>query len=1422
MVNEKESKDTDEVDSQSRAVLKNSISKKPNAKRNNRSGSYISQYSYDVSECSPPNKDLIRDVLLRSKSDNAELDYEVVNEHEAKLGTNQETLHHMVLAPRRNLTTSASMAANAAVSLIRRDILDRIKNRNNRGTYRLEHSTSREPSKPAKLSEKAPDFDDGNVGDEENDDNLIDASSYGAKKRRNGDYAEVKVIFDDADKADKRSKSIRFNDDEYEEDELDEDDLALKTPHKTQNKLKYSRLALKDIESMLDESRPTKSKPKSRARKDSFNDSDEQLVREELLKKDSKTSRTENFRSKPARPAKPKREPNITYDNFMEIIRLENESESENDDDENDEFFDPNEDIIKDVDETAKSRSRHRLKYHHSNHYRYNSSNPTTSRSADKNEPIGCGSKSSRRSNRRSESNRPSSSLKSEDTTSFSLDSDPYGRSRNVSYNESLRIGSGIGELYGRNTRQFIRDRLKLTGRHRHGAPLLSPRSHGPQLTIDELNTQASAQNELTESGDGPTKQVLEEREITKKVYFWQVNKSLSITVPFGHYSLLAMLDKNQTWLELSGSILISLLVSICAALMLNEHIYDDVFLILFCFIVASCHYSLLKSVQPDSSSPIHGFNGVTALSRPIYFCLLCSMILFLRFVTASSSRASTLLSAGPAQAKLVDFFDKLTLYGHRLAPSHFELLLAALEIFLLFFPLLFTFGLFPQISTFVLCVIEQIEMNVFGGTAMNNLIGALLSLARSLFAIGVLSSVLFASIYSIPAVASAENESSPPALLAATHNQFSQSVVFSVYCGLLVLLSYMLSRQTSDMLSIFSVFKDLSLFKKSATTASSNKKDETSSASQLNECLTVQDESSEKKSTKSSKSNKQLNKSYSSSKDNDRVDDLNSLTKSNKKTSESIPLKPMQQQQQQQQQQQRISTPNAHDEAKSKENVSSTIFSSSVSSLSQSSSSSSALSSPVCDQKTETAASTQALAVNAAKNDSISANSKIGEDKLAVASEIGSALEMSNNLAKDSNSQPNRPSHSKPDSKPGRNGIIMGAGACIDNESELNSSQDPFVRKNRAVIRRRLESDLLVCFFIFIFVFAIHVSTVFTVLRPALNDVLFVMAILVGALNHYVLPHLRIENPWFLFSQPVLKPNHWSVFEPSYLAKLEWFEVVHLCSTFAEKNILHVLVLLSSLTSSSDSILLKYHSVDSRGFLACVIISVMALKLVRNSFCEPSRQYQVFLVAYLFNKFDASSYGLGSSEAILFDLFFVSIFLSKLSDFMHKLQFIYVYTAPWQLPWGSAFHAFAQPLSAPHTSLLLLQAVLSSLFGAPLMPLMGSAIFLLSYMRPVKFWERNYNTKRLDNTNTRLQSQFEATTPDSENLNAIFYEHLTSVLQNSLCGDIMLGRWGNVQCGDFYVLSSDYLNCLVHIIEMGNGFVTFQLRGLEFKVTIV
>lgn len=67
-------------------------------------------------------------------------------------------------------------------------------------------------------------------------------------------------------------------------------------------------------------------------------------------------------------------------------------------------------------------------------------------------------------------------------------------------------------------------------------------------------------------------------------------------------------------------------------------------------------------------------------------------------------------------------------------------------------------------------------------------------------------------------------------------------------------------------------------------------------------------------------------------------------------------------------------------------------------------------------------------------------------------------------------------------------------------------------------------------------------------------------------------------------------------------------------------------------------------------------------------------------------------------------------------------------------------------------------------------------------------------------------------------NLNSIFYDHLSQSLKKSLYDDISLGRWGDVAVGDFFIVFNDRLTSIVHIVQLSNGYLTFQLRGLEFK----
>lgn len=140
------------------------------------------------------------------------------------------------------------------------------------------------------------------------------------------------------------------------------------------------------------------------------------------------------------------------------------------------------------------------------------------------------------------------------------------------------------------------------------------------------------------------------------------------------------------------------------------------------------------------------------------------------------------------------------------------------------------------------------------------------------------------------------------------------------------------------------------------------------------------------------------------------------------------------------------------------------------------------------------------------------------------------------------------------------------------------------------------------------------------------------------------------------------------------------------------------------------------------------LFISVAGMKLLRSSFCAPSQQYVTLCFTTLFFHFDYPHF----SETFLIDYYFMSILFNKVSelwiwptvvlllvlkqflmsastvkeklltcafltwliyiyswdsqmwDLLYKLRFVLTYIAPWQITWGSAFHAFAQPFAVP------------------------------------------------------------------------------------------------------------------------------------------
>ncbi|XP_061599627.1 pecanex-like protein 1 [Cololabis saira] len=638
----------------------------------------------------------------------------------------------------------------------------------------------------------------------------------------------------------------------------------------------------------------------------------------------------------------------------------------------------------------------------------------------------------------------------------------------------------------------------------------------------------------------------------------------LWVGLHFDRLTLLALFDRNREVLENVLAVVLAVLVAFLGSVLLVNNFFTDIWVFQFCLVMASCQYSLLKSVQPDSSSPRHGHNRIIAYSRPVYFCLCCGLVWLLHYGSLRTAAS------------------RVSLYGVVLTSS---LVLASARdlvlVFTLCFPVIFFVGLLPQVNTFVMYLLEQLDIHVFGGNASTSLLASLYSVLRSVVTVALLYGFCYGALK--------EN-----------WEQQHIPVLFSVFCGLLVAVSYHLSRQSSDPSVLLSLIQSKILPK-----------------------------------------------------------------------------------------------------------------------------------------------------------------------------------------LKDKNP-----------------------------EDPLSEVEDPLPEKLRASVNERLQSDLIVCVVVAVLYFAIHVSTVFIALQPFLSYVLYALLGTVGLFTHYLLPQVRKQQPWFCFSHPLIKTREYYQFEVRDAAHVMWFEKLHVWLLFVEKNVLYPLVILNELSGSARE-LARLKKLNTE--VSALMITVAGLKLLRSSYSSPTYQYVTILFTVLFFTFDYRHL----SETLLLDLFLMSIVFSKLWELFYKLHFVYTYIAPWQITWGSAFHAFAQPFAVPHSAMLFLQAAVSAVFSTPLNPFLGSAIFITSYVRPVKFWERDYNTKRVDHSNTRLASQLDRNPGlDDNNLNSIFYEHLTRSLQHSLCGDLLLGRWGNFTTGDCFILASDYLNALVHLVEIGNGLVTFQLRGLEFRGT--
>lgn len=370
--------------------------------------------------------------------------------------------------------------------------------------------------------------------------------------------------------------------------------------------------------------------------------------------------------------------------------------------------------------------------------------------------------------------------------------------------------------------------------------------------------------------------------------------------------------------------------------------------------------------------------------------------------------------------------------------------------------------------------------------------------------------------------------------------------------------------------------------------------------------------------------------------------------------------------------------------------------------------------------------------------------------------------------------------------------------------------NEDPLDKMYRDVMLTRLKVDIFVGVILLICVTVINITTVFCQTQ-ILGYVIFGITSIIGIFNHYIIPHVRKENPYLCFTEPCLKSNEYDKFEVTVAPKVSVMEKILQVTLFVEKNVLYPFTFLLGINYVA-----VYYNAKFGNFGAALVVAVVGMKIFRSAYSEVSRQHVVLILSLLFFNVDYRHL----SEGLPLDYFITAILFNKIYDLYLKIYFIFIYIMPGS--WSHPFHIIIQPLLIPHCPLIFFETLIGAIVSAPMNPLVASSMFFLSYARPIKFWEKNYNTKRQDTTNTRLEQTLEGNlrNPNPDHLDSLFYEQLTWSLQRDLCGDIILGRWGRVTSGDIFVLTNDQLNALVHIIEIGNGFVTFQLRGLEFRGT--
>jgi hypothetical protein len=84
---------------------------------------------------------------------------------------------------------------------------------------------------------------------------------------------------------------------------------------------------------------------------------------------------------------------------------------------------------------------------------------------------------------------------------------------------------------------------------------------------------------------------------------------SQGVKIKLNRLSLTALFDRNNSWFSIAFDVWLAAMVTLLASMLIARGVFMDFSLFIFAFVIASSQFSLLKSVQPDAASPVHGFN---------------------------------------------------------------------------------------------------------------------------------------------------------------------------------------------------------------------------------------------------------------------------------------------------------------------------------------------------------------------------------------------------------------------------------------------------------------------------------------------------------------------------------------------------------------------------------------------------------------------------------------------------------------------------------------------------------------------------------------------------------------------------------------------------------------------------------------------